>query len=393
VSGGTYTGGISGDMYISNIGGEYVSKGVKVDNCSNNGTIENTNDSIKTGAGGITGCISNDKSEYSIDITNCENNGNIKCDKEVAAGIAATAYCDGSNLKIENCNNNAEVSSKTAGGVIGNANVYMGTIEFSSCSNSGNIISTQYTGGIVSNVMILKSSDKDLNLTIDNCKNEGELKVAVNGGGIVGIFNDDAVTNKSGVISVEVSNSVNTGNITSDNINGFIGGIVGGCGLSNTDTTIANCGNSGNLTYNETEVDEETTEIEESKLELRRMAGGIVGRVGEVLYLSTTSDKKAADTINDENAKIKIQNCYNSCSFEAPDENEYVYKNDNTAVVQNDIGAIVGNASGDDGYAFLCENCKYAKADKGLGSNDYNTDIGTKADETEIEKQISSIVK
>ena len=168
-------------------------------------------------------------------------------------------------------------------------------------------------------------------------------------------------------VSVSISNCVNSGNVTIDKVNGYIGGILGNWGMANVATTIDKCSNSGTLAI--TAAADSMTDKDAEIMTVSRIAGGIVGRVGSGLLLTTDSDKADEKNIQSANADLKITNSKNTGKLDVVNVDAENYK--------NWFGGIIGNTCGEDGCAIFVDKCTYTGFERGLG-NDNLTDIGTK---------------
>ena len=228
-----------------------------VTNCVNEGTISITgvkHDDEYINIGGIVG-----KQNASGTLSNCKNTAAITVDTTESlrwrvGGILGAKQSG--TVAVNNCTNNGAISVTTAikdryiagmGGIVGISN---GAITITKCENTANVTnaSTGYfaTGGILG---ITWSSD----LTVDGCKNSGNLSVKANSawndghGGIVGEnWNPKTVV---------IKNCFNDGNITleSTGTGGNAGGILGvqvavNDGFENNSLTITNCHNGYNST-------------------------------------------------------------------------------------------------------------------------------------------------
>ena len=228
----------------------------KVEQCTNYGSISSsgyTNDVLDTFIGGIIGSSYND-----IIITGCINQGNITSEYSATGGIIGAAFGD-NNTIVSNCENNGII--KVTG---------------------KNINDDATLGGVLG--YIIKGQ-------VDNCKNKGEVIGEGNRiGGVIGIADG---TNS-------VSYCTNTNTVTQNN--GFeIGGIIG---LNSLESKVFNCTNSGQINANSFE--EETGNT---------LAGGIIGNSqgtinecinnGNVIVNGAYVGGIAGNTIN------SITNCHN----------------------------------------------------------------------------------
>ncbi len=376
---GSCTGGIAGSVSSSRIGGEeYQNKDIIIENCVNNSEISGGNY-----AAGIVSSASNMGSKYSVKISNCTNNGKVTSEGK-QAGIVADVKCSGQELTIENCKNTADLTGVSVAGIVSRLMPEGGYVNVKKCSNSGNISSTlSDAGGIVSSIYF----DGEINTktTIEKCTNSGKITTTGKAGGVIGTVSGIAKISNSAESIFCIKNCINKGDVYTESNNYYIGGIVGGLGVNGLQTQIKGCINTGSLTVKAEEPSKETVESE-VVMELSRMCGGIVGRIGETLYLSTSADKGDSRNVNKENAVITISDCYSNGFFDVPAEDKYKnFKGVN--IWNNQLGGIIGNCSATDDQSFKVENCGYANTDRGLGTKEYN-DVGTKISAEEINAKI-----
>ncbi len=360
-------GGIVGKIFVMRFGSDdLTARGATVKNCINNGEIEG-----QFYVGGIAGLVNNDRNDWCVTVSDCENNGKVSgnnADCKVGGIIGSYRICslngDGNKGLVENCVNNADITTGVGGGIISEYFCTEGTVTIRNCNNKANISSEgQYVGGIVA---YWKNNEKSA-VTLENCDNSGKLSSQIYAGGIVGSMDLPVLTGTDGSASVTVKDCDNSGDVTVSSINGYVGGVLGNWGVQNTPTTIENCTNSGKLTITHTLSDDY---LEEEGMTLSRVIGGIIGRVGSGLTLTVDSNEEKLENIQSENALLTISNCKNNGAYElADDRTSEIYK--------NFLGGIVGFASGDDNYSFRADNCSYTGFDRGLG-NDLDIDIGTK---------------
>lgn len=109
---------------------------------------------------------------------------------------------------------------------------------------------------------------------------------------------------------------------------------------------------------------------------ISQMAGGIIGRIGEGLLLTTDNDDGNASNVNADNAWVIFSNCHSSGVLETTDYSEYRTEDDQQ-VWKNYVGGIIGNTCAEDAYSCRVENCTYTGADRGLGNEEY-PDVGQK---------------
>ncbi|WP_298069821.1 hypothetical protein [uncultured Mailhella sp.] len=114
-------------------------------------------------------------------------------------------------------------------------------------------------------------------------------------------------------------------------------------------------------------------------LELSRIGGGIVGMVDSGIFLATNNDGKDETQVNNPNAKIIFSNCHSDMTFNAPNDDEYLYADDGKQIFHNRFGGILGFCCDDEGFAFRVEECTYTGCDRGLGNSSL-PNVGEKLD-------------
>lgn len=360
-------GGIVGKVFVSATGSEkYMSRGATIKDCENSGTVAG-----QMYAGGIAGQVSNDHNDYCVTVSECVNSG-VVTSKDYTAGIVGCLDCigdaeNGDSIVIEKCENKADLNKGTVGGIVGKFMSETGDVKIKECKNSGSLASEgQHCAGIVA-YWIMNSKPSDSSIVIDNCENTGSITSTLNAGGIISYMDMPVCLEMGDGVSVSISNCVNSGNITVDKVNGYIGGILGNWGMANIATTIDKCTNSGTLAI--TAAADSMTDEEAEVMTVSRIAGGIVGRVGEGLLLTTDSDEADNKNIQAADAVLKITNSKNTGKLEVVDVD--------AQNIKNWFGGIIGNTCGEDGFSVFVENCTYTGFDRELG-NEALTDIGTK---------------
>ncbi|MBQ7328912.1 MAG: hypothetical protein IJX01_03295 [Oscillospiraceae bacterium] len=384
VSGDT-AGGISGRVYAAGTNLEIKNTQETIENCTNEGRV--TGVSL---AGGIVGWMGNDESDISMSVIACENKGEILCDKGVAGIIGKLSVERTGVMTVKNCINHKAVSGKGfVGGIIGQLLGGIlhqeGIVNISGCKNLGRISSEdQYSAGIVAYLLIM-SDEVDMQLTLENCLNEGAIQSTSFAGGIIGFSNvgfNAEVSAKNMKISdatkVTLKNCSNSGGITAITSNSMAGGIVGILGLGYIPTEIDNCENSGDVAIDFTLTDQQIAELQDLDWpEFYQIGGGIVGRIGDGLKLTTGEGiETSAANVNTADGKIVISGCKSTGEISAPDYSTILNKWEKPLYV-NYLGGVVGQCSATDGYAFSVENCTYSGAERGLGDAKY-PDFGTK---------------
>lgn len=359
-------GGIIGKLFLSATGSEdYMSRGVTVKNCENVGTVEG-----QMYAGGIIGQLSNDHNDYCATVKDCKNNGSVSA-TDYSGGIIGWILengdnVNGTNVSVKNCENYADITIGTVGGIVGGLMTETGDTTIDGCINYGNLTADgQHCAGIVA-YWVMNSQPSDCSTVIKNCENKGTVTTTVYAGGIVS-FMDMPVGEVGDDVTIKISGCSNSGDICSASLNGYIGGILGNWGMKNVPTTVENCNNSGDLIINAsgTTVTEDDNEV----MTISRIAGGIVGRVGGGLLLTTDHDSPSDKNVQASNAVLKISKCENSGTIIVPEESsEYV---------KDWFGGIIGNTNAEDGFSVSVKDCSYSGFDRGLGNKDFS-DVGTK---------------
>lgn len=382
---GDIVGGITGRIYEAGTDQQIENPERIIENCINEGKVTGT-----TLAGGIVGWIGNDESDVSVTIANCENKGQVNCDESVAGIIGKLSVERTGTIKVENCVNHSDVTSKgKAGGIICDVTGAIlhqeGDVVVSGCKNLGNIVSEGlYSAGVITYLLVM-GNEVDLKLTVDSCSNEGEIQSAECAGGILGFSSVGAsaeVVAKNTKISddtkVTLSNCKNSGSVTVKRFKSMVGGIVGVLGLGYIPTEIKNCINTGSVNIDFTLTDKQIEESKGSELpEFYQIAGGIVGRIGDALMMTTGEGVETDDdNVNTEDGNIMISGCSSTGTISASDYSFILNKWEKPLYV-NYLGGVVGQCSATNGYAFGVENCIYSGAVRGLGDDEF-TDIGTK---------------
>ncbi len=380
---GDIAGGISGRIYEAATNIEITQTGLSIENCRNEGQVK-----AVSVAGGIVGWMGNDENEISISILNCENKGRVTSDDCVAGVIGKLSVERTNAINISNCTNYADLDGiNSTGGIIGILTGSVlhqeGNVIISGCTNFGNITSQElYSAGILADVTII-GSEVNMDLTLNECANQGNIRGLNCAGGILAFSNisfNSAVSASNMVISSELSvlDCNNSGDVIVSANNSMVGGIVGVWGFGGIDATIAGCNNSGSVRIDYTLTEEQIAEMQGAQwTEFFHIAGGIVGRIGDALILSTAeSEKISASYVNASSADIEIADCSNTGTITAPDYSDILNKWEQPLYV-NYLGGIVGQSSATYDYAFSIENCTYSGADRGFGDASYE-DFGTK---------------
>ena len=381
VSGDT-AGGIAGRLYKAGTGLEIKNTELGVENCVNEAQVTGL-----SRAGGIVGWMGNDEADISMSVSSCENNGQINCDI-LSAGIVGELSVERAHLmQVADCVNNADISGKdTVGGIVGKLTGsvlnQVGTAVITGCRNLGDLMTEGlYSGGILAYLLVM-GEKTELQVTLESCTNEGRVEATTCAGGILGWSN---VGFNAGVSagSMDIANTGaallgcrNSGAITVKSSNSFAGGIAGVLGLGSIPTQIADCTNSGAVTVDFTLTDEQVAQMQGAQWpEFFQIAGGIVGRIGDGLKLSTAeAEDRNPDNVNSSSPVIRIGSCRSTGQVTAPDYST-ILNSQGTPLYVNYLGGIVGQCSATDEYAFCAENCVYSGAQRGLGESGF-PDIG-----------------
>ena len=209
---------------------------------------------------GMTHNDSNNQNTYTVNISDCSFTGSVKFDAAATTSGQNTriggmvGYHKIGTLNISNCVNNADLdltnrdcgsNSSFVGGMVGNA---QSPANFTNCVNTGDLISDEYSGGIVGAVSYNNSTTHAY--SFKKCTNYGnvtansaDLERRCTAGGIIGLAN-------FGTYSFDQCG--NTGTISSSYIydaasNPKLGacGIIGRYWLDNSNTVISNCYSTG----------------------------------------------------------------------------------------------------------------------------------------------------
>ncbi len=385
---GENAGGISGRVYEAGTNQEIKTTQITIENCINEGNVTGT-----AVAGGIVGGMGNDESDISMSVINCENKGTVAGNKKVAGIIGQLEVARSGLIKIENCINHSDITAEgNTGGIIcdmtGSILHQEGDVVISGCKNLGNITAegtdTLYSAGILTYLLVMAETI-DFNLTIENCGNEGNIQSETCAGGIVAFsnigFNASASADSMAISKetfIALNNCKNNGDVTVQTSNCFAGGVVGVLGLGTIKTNITNCENNGNIKVDFSLTDAQIEEQQGAQWpEFFQIAGGIIGRIGDGLKLSTIeTDKQHERYVNAEDADIMISDCINNGTVTAPDYS-FILNQWKQPLYVNYLGGVVGQAAATFDYKFSTENCTYTGTDRGFGDTAYE-DFGTK---------------
>ncbi|MBR6825051.1 MAG: hypothetical protein IKM59_00735 [Oscillospiraceae bacterium] len=328
----------------------------------------------KGDVGGIVG--------YGKVVENCINRGNI-LRADTAGGIAGKLYMAGTGVElirkeggVVGCINDSEIHGESyAGGIVGvlenDEADYAMSLAY--CTNMGTVFSNQQAAGVLGKLSVARGD-----VYVTDCVNHGDITTMNYGGGILG-YSSSAVGERSISEESEICflNCSNKGSVTGYSSNAFLGGICGNLSAEGVQVVLENCENSGDVTLELVLTEEEiNATLSEETFTLSQILGGIVGRVGEGLLLSTDNDKGREENVNREGAPIVLRNCRNTGTLWTQDYSHHVNERGESVWVSF-MGGIVGNTCAEDAYAFYVEDCTYTGADRGLGNTEY-PDVGTK---------------
>lgn len=225
-SGGYYVGGIIGYIQM---------------NCSSSPMRNLINTADIKGeqyVGGIFGYISEDKD--SVIFESLENSGKIEGTKDCIGGIAGHVYVYDSvyypKLNMTSCKNSGDVSGQyKVGGIVGySCSSHDGLI--SECSNASKIEGSAYVGciaGVAENILVDKCINDESSLKIEGYMQDGTKKYAYVGG-FVGKGS-------------KISNCKNSVEIDCTKSGSYVGGIMGFCDISCSDTTFTGLENTADI--------------------------------------------------------------------------------------------------------------------------------------------------
>ncbi len=366
-------GGIAGELYLSGIGGEkYMSRGILVRNCKNTGLV-----SGKDYVGGIAGNAANDGNDWCLSMDSCVNQGEVSA-AEFTGGMIGRLVCDGdndngSNLVIQDCVNEMDITAGNVGGIVGHFTSISGAAVIRNCDNSGNLTAkSQNAAGVIAHWVM--DGEPDIRILIEACDNSGDIVSDLNAGGIFSFVDQPAVLSAPEKTAVVIQECTNGGDIKTTANNSFIGGIVGSIGLKDIPVVFASCTNSGDLIIENEPTDVET-QTEQKTFTISRIAGGIVGRVGSGQILTTDTNRGNADNPRQSNARITFAGCKNTGKLNVAAED--TVNEEGEPIYKNWFGGIIGKLCGEDGYAVYTDSCSYKHFERGLGNEDY-PDAGEK---------------
>ncbi len=342
-------------------GNEYTIKGIKItnENSSNNGV-------------GFFGAISGN-----TEIRNLNLIGNVTSNGKTSGGLIGfiiDTASSSSNIIIDNCSVDIDVSGVDAvGGII--ARVYnTGTTTITNSKNIGDINANivQTNRGKVSGFVGIFAYG---NLMLDNCKNMGNITGGFFAGGLLGYIG-------TGAQEFSIINCVNNGYITSkienndlvgNTVATTVGGIVGNSYESSTTGSVENCVNNGRILnpFNNPDnypqhktaggiIAQNNSKISinsctnNSIVESGDVAGGIVGisHGGELTAENcnnnglVVSERTAGGVVGIVRRPTLINNCKNSAIVQAATYGGGVIGRIDNKTLSNYSGVTIKNSSG-----------------------------------------------
>lgn len=212
VTGDSNVGGIIGNAHFIT----YNRIGANFMQCQNFGDI-----SGQSGCGGLIG------TGYNIDVYNSSNSGYVQGNDNtggIAGSMNAALNTDDVDFnKFMNCTNDGLINAigegygEYAGGICG----YACGIDFSECTNNGDVHGNESVGGIAG---LIRSCDNPIVgwiFRIFNCENNGTIYGTSNVAGIVG---ESAGVNEQYADKASISSNTNRGQV---NGSVYVGGIIG----------------------------------------------------------------------------------------------------------------------------------------------------------------------
>lgn len=147
-----------GESYLSCVGGiTGYATNTQINNCVNNGNIENS----KHSTGGICGVLNASSAD------SCFNRGNVKSSNYYTGGIGGQFYNGGT---VSNCKNIGCITGdRYVGGITGYCNN-----KIENCENSGMVIGDRYVGGITGSIYKYTKPSLVNNLNIGTVKGVSE---------------------------------------------------------------------------------------------------------------------------------------------------------------------------------------------------------------------------
>lgn len=230
---------------------------VTMDECQNQGDITVDDFYAESGGGSVGGLLGDNDSRSRI--TKCSNKGNIVCreDKFNLGGIVGST----GGIELESCTNDGSIESVCEQTVMGGLLAYSrnGTTNIEGCANNGRLTLgekalSSVAGGILGKAYAVKNPAASL--WIDKCVNGGSIQTGATN---PGVFMGGIIGKTEGTPYLYLYHSKNTGDVSNGVAFGewaATGGIAGGLtavgtaqdGHTEAVYEITNCINSGNIT-------------------------------------------------------------------------------------------------------------------------------------------------
>lgn len=252
VSGAVLGGTVAGDEYVGGIAGKFIaadSSNTPVSACAT--TSKAYVEGSGRHCGGIFGVIDDNRAKNPFEMRDCANTGIVK-GGDSTGGIVGIVYVRTQDYTLQWLVNNAAVSAKgTAGGIVGG--VDLGSSNHLRIVNSANFAgisadadSNSYIGGILGCTF-------SNHVHVVSCANHGLISGGAHVtcvGGLVGHMGHDP----SGVSqseNIEISNSMNSGEVKSSYNDANVGGLLGyqeeGTQNSHDEYSVYYCYNAGRV--------------------------------------------------------------------------------------------------------------------------------------------------
>ena len=227
--------------------------GGSLTNCVNRATVNGPGNS-----GGLVGVVYN-YGMQSVTVTGCENYGTVNSFLGNAGGLFGriqTSSAATPAVLVSGCANRVNVSSESEdrnriGGIAGYVRSEAGVIRIENCENEGNISginsgekasNAPFAGGIVGRIEV--QSDSSSAVQIYTCVNTGEVSSTYVSGGIAAYMQRSAACSES---ATEIVQSSNSGNVTGTSFAGGIAAYTQNLCTADTHSGVFNCLNTGEV--------------------------------------------------------------------------------------------------------------------------------------------------
>ncbi len=327
----------------------------------------------------------------SATIKNLKLAGEIVID-EADAAVLTTSVAGGSNLLIDNVENNCKLTvakKKDVGGFIGVMNYdacYNTTITIKNSTNNADITGGWRVGGFLGYAPGSDDAAKPFTMLMDNCVNNGTITSTESySGGLVGRFG--GTKEITGKCCLTITNSTNNGNVTAavSQVGGFCGYLIGKMVIEHsvnnanlTATADKNMtvggfiGVSGSETKNYGDGATVRYCVNNGKISSTSKAGGIVGNLG--------NSKQCYGAALIENCinygEIAIENCYSGGTTYAAGIAGYMYggSGEGSNTIQNclNLGKITGETSAASGKNYAAGILAYVNGNFMTIANNLN---------------------